>query len=111
MSDNSVQCDKEKNLEGKFIYSSSVSKQLPKETSVVRCGDKVCLYSAYFSFYSNINNDDDNNNNRHEKTWDYNELIIIMQKRSAHIKGKNNLFKPCKWHCVFGQNNCIQSKQ
>ena len=81
MSENNVQCDKEKNLEGKFIYSSTVSKQLPKETSVVRCGDKVCLNSAYFSFYSNINNgddddddddDDDNNNNNNNNNRNHN---------------------------------------
>ena len=30
---------------------------------------------------------------------------MIMQKQSARIKCKNNLFKPRKWHCEFGQNN------
>ena len=34
----------------------------------------------------------------------------IMQKQSVGIKCKNNLLKPCKWHCAFGQNNRVQSK-
>ena len=72
MSENSVQCDKEKNLEGKFIYSSTVSKQLPKETSVVHCGDKVCLCSAYFSFYSNINDDDDDDDDDDDNNRNHN---------------------------------------
>ena len=28
-----------------------------------------------------------------------------MQKQSTCIKCKNNLFKSCKRHCVFGQNS------
>ena len=34
----------------------------------------------------------------------------IMQKQSAGINCKNNLFKLCKWHCAFGQNNRVRSK-
>ena len=34
-----------------------------------------------------------------------------MQKQSARIKCKNDLFKPCKWHCAFGRNNRVRSKQ
>ena len=33
-----------------------------------------------------------------------------MQEQSAGIKCKNNLLKPCKWHCAFGQNNCVRPK-
>ena len=49
-----------------------------------------------------------------ENSCDY-VLIIYMKKirdslsrlcrSKARIKWKNNLFKPCKWHCAFGQNN------
>ena len=30
-----------------------------------------------------------------------------MQKQSACIKYKSNLFKPCKWICAFGQEKTI----
>ena len=36
-------------------------------------------------------------------------LIIIIQKQSARCK--NDLFKPCEWHCAFGWNNRVLSKQ
>ena len=29
----------------------------------------------------------------------------------AHIKGNNNLFKPCKWLCALSQDNHVGSKQ
>ena len=31
-----------------------------------------------------------------------------MQKQSARIKCKNNLFKPCRWHCAFDQDNRLK---
>ena len=36
-----------------------------------------------------------------------------MQKQSACIKYKSNLFKPCKWLCAFGQEKTrtLRSKQ
>ena len=53
-----------------------------------------------------------------EKSLDYvmiiymkkTRYIIIMQKKSARFKCKNNLFKLCKCHCAFGQNNRVRSK-
>ena len=45
--------------------------------------------------------------NRRTATWNlFVKLIIIMQKWSARIRCKNNLFKPCKWHCAFSVSKC-----
>lgn len=42
----------------------------------------------------------------HEKKFDK-YFFLIMQKQSARVMVKNNLFKPC----AYGQNGRFQSKQ
>ena len=37
--------------------------------------------------------------------------LSLLCRSKARIKYKNNLFKPCKWHCAFGQNNRVRSKK
>ena len=53
--------------------------------------------------------------NIHEKIGNIHKknTILIMQKQSACIKYKSNLFKPCKWLCAFGQEKTrtLRSKQ
>ena len=46
-------------------------------------------------------------NNIHEKIRD---SLSLLCRSKARIKCKNNLFKPCKWHRAFSQNNRVWSK-
>ena len=46
-------------------------------------------------------------NNIHEKIR---VSLSLLCRSKARIKCKNNLFKPCKWHRAFSQNNCVWSK-